>query len=79
VVKYRDLELEDYADIVRRTLASRWWGDGEPTPGVVFGPKVFEDNITRPGVRRSARDSEKERRAEEDRAAIARVLARAGS
>jgi hypothetical protein len=77
VMKYRDLELEDYADIIRRTLASRWWGDGEITPGVVFGPKVFEDNIARQGVSRLAKDAEKKERAQRDRAAIARVLARA--
>jgi DNA-binding MarR family transcriptional regulator len=75
VVKYADLELEDYADIIRRTLASRWWGDGEPTPGVVFGPKVFEDNITRQGAPKDAK-AEKDARSEEDLAAIERILAR---
>lgn len=44
---YPDLTLEEHADIIKRTLASRWWGDGPAGIGVIYGPKVFEDNITR--------------------------------
>lgn len=47
VRKYPDIDFDEHADIVRRTLASRWWGTGPPAIGVVYGPKVFEDNITR--------------------------------
>lgn len=50
VVLYPDLTREKYAGIIARTLASKWWGDGAPSIGVVFGPKVFEENITRPGT-----------------------------
>lgn len=49
LVNYPDITDAELADIIHRTLASRWWGDGPPSPGVVFGPRVFEDNITRPG------------------------------
>jgi hypothetical protein len=76
--KYRDLELEDFEDIIRRTLASKWWGDGEVSPGVVFGPAVFEDNITRAGVPKTAKDSERRQRAAADREAIQRILKRTG-
>jgi hypothetical protein len=47
VVDYPDIKLEEHRDIIRRTLASRWWGPNDPTIGVVYGPRVFEDNITR--------------------------------
>lgn len=47
VVAYPDLTVDEHADIIRRTLASRWWGKDAPSIGVVYGPKVFEDNITR--------------------------------
>jgi hypothetical protein len=76
VVKYRDLTLGDFADIIRRTLASRWWGGGEVTAGVVFGPAVFEDNITRQGIARGTKDSERRERAAKDREAIQRILER---
>lgn len=78
VVTYPDLELEDHADIIRRTLASKWWGS-EPNPGigVIYGEKVFEDNIDRPGVPKNAKDAEKRERATRDREAIERVMARA--
>jgi hypothetical protein len=39
----------EMSDIIRRTLVSRWWGDDDPSIGVVFGPKVFEENMTRSG------------------------------
>ncbi|MET0604195.1 MAG: hypothetical protein ABW167_19580 [Baekduia sp.] len=44
---YPDITLAEHADIIRRTLASQWWGKGEASIGVVYGPNVFEDNITR--------------------------------
>jgi len=47
VVEFPDLTLDDHADIIRRTLSSKWWGDDPATVGVVYGPKVFENNITR--------------------------------
>lgn len=49
VLAYPDLTLAQHADIIRRTLASRWWGSGPASIGVVYGPNVFEDNIDRPG------------------------------
>lgn len=53
---YPDITLEEHADIIRRTLKSKWWGTGEPSIGVVYGPRVFEDNITRGLGTRAARD-----------------------
>lgn len=44
---YPDITLDEHADIIRRTLASHWWGSNKPTPSVVYGMGVFEDNITR--------------------------------
>lgn len=49
---YPDIALAKHEDIIRRTLASQWWGHGPPSIGVVFGPNVFEENITRPGLPR---------------------------
>jgi hypothetical protein len=54
VREFPDITLVEHADIIRRTLASEWWGDGAPSVGVVYGPKVFEDNITRTGGRKLA-------------------------
>lgn len=49
--EYPDLTFEEHADIVRRTIASRWWKEeGPPSFNVVYGPNVFEENITRPGA-----------------------------
>lgn len=45
---FPELTIEQHGDIIRRTLRSRWWGDDEPSIGVVYGPRVFEDNIERP-------------------------------
>jgi hypothetical protein len=53
---YPDLTLDEHRDIIGRTLASKWWGDAAPTIGVVFGPKVFEDNITRSPSPRTSRN-----------------------
>jgi hypothetical protein len=47
--EWPDLSHSDVADIIRRTLVSRWWGDDDPSIGVVFGPAVFEENMTRQG------------------------------
>lgn len=52
---YPDITPEEHAGIIRRTLASRWWGSGPPAIGVVFGPDVFEENITRPAAPVAAR------------------------
>lgn len=49
VLEYPALGLDEHADIIARTLSSQWWGQDAPTVGVVYGPKVFEDNITRSG------------------------------
>lgn len=48
---YPDITFDEHADIIGRVLASRWWGSAEPEFGVVFGLKVFENNITRSGDR----------------------------
>jgi hypothetical protein len=42
------------SDVIRRTLLSRWWGSDPPSVGVVFGPKVFEENLSREGTPVSA-------------------------
>lgn len=52
IVMYPDITLDKHRDIIRRTLLSKWWGTGRPSIGVVYGPDVFEDNITRPGTPR---------------------------
>lgn len=45
--EYPDLGFDDHVGIIDRTLASAWWGDGDASFNVVYGPKVFEENITR--------------------------------
>lgn len=52
VVAYPDLTLDDHRRIIENTLASHWWGDERESIGVVYGPKVFEDNISRKATRR---------------------------
>jgi hypothetical protein len=36
-----------YRRMIDHTLASRWWGDDEPHPGVIFGKRVAEQSIQR--------------------------------
>lgn len=50
VVKYPAISFDEHKDIISRTLSSRWWGQGRASIGVVYGPKVFEENITRPAT-----------------------------
>ena len=47
VHQWPDLTLEDHQRIIASTLASRWWGSGEETINVIYGPRVFENNIDR--------------------------------
>jgi hypothetical protein len=42
-----NLSDAEVADVIRRTLTSRWWGADAPSIGVVFGPNVFEENLSR--------------------------------
>jgi hypothetical protein len=76
---YPDLSFDEHSDIIRRTLASRWWGADPPSIGVVFGPNVFEENITRPEVpsERAAklqRQKEKEQRLERGHETLMRIM-----
>lgn len=61
--EYPDLTLEDHARIIANTLESRWWSDGQddgekPTFNVVYGPRIFEQNISRKPGRRRRRGEE---------------------
>ena len=62
VVNYPDITLDEHRDIIRRTLASKWWGDNPPTIGVVYGEKVFEDNITRQPTPRQSKEADRQER-----------------
>lgn len=73
-VDWPELTVEQHRDIIERTLASKWWGDGAPSVGVVFGPKVFEENMTRKLSEKESKASGKARRSAEDRAAIQRII-----
>lgn len=79
VITYPDITSDEHADIIRRTLASRWWGEDPPSIGVVYGPKVFEDNITRE-AKKSAKaakadaNDERKMRAARGLAAIQRII-----
>jgi hypothetical protein len=44
---YPDLTFEDHQRIIANAISSQWWGSGKANPGHVFGPKVFEINISR--------------------------------
>ena len=70
---YPDITFDEYADIIRRTLASRWWGSGSPSIGVVFGPNVFEDNIARSDAPQTDKRLDKKQRDERRLAAIHRL------
>lgn len=70
VLDWPELTVEQHRDIINRTLESRWWGDDAPGVGVVYGPRVFEENMTRqPSGKQSKKDARAERRAK-DLAAI---------
>lgn len=43
-----DVPFERWAEVVDACLASPWW-EGAPSIGVVFGPRVVEDNLLNPG------------------------------
>ncbi len=74
VAAYPDITFAEHQDIIRRTLSSRWWGTDRPSIGVVYGPKVFEDNITRSATpTKQTKDAEKAARDERRMAAMARV------
>jgi hypothetical protein len=74
VLKYPDITLEKHRDIIARTLSSRWWGTNPPTIGVVYGPKVFEENITRPAASLSKPTDLKTERDRKRLAAMARLM-----
>lgn len=74
VVKYSDISFEEHRDIIARTLASKWWGSNQPTIGVVYGPKVFEENITRPAESLSKPTDLKTERDRKRLAAMARLM-----
>ena len=42
-----DLDPPAVARIIDATLASRWWGDDRAGPGVVFGPRCWDENMHR--------------------------------
>lgn len=74
VVEWPDLTFDQHKDIIRRTLASRWWGDDPPSVGVVYGPKVFEDNIARKVGERAQKKAARDERRQRDREAIDRLI-----
>lgn len=47
---YPGLTLEQHSRIIRNVLASKWWGSDPAAVGVVYGPKVWEENMTRPAT-----------------------------
>lgn len=82
LASWPDLSDEQVTDVIRRTLSSRWWGSDPPTVGVIFGPKVFEENLSRDGAPVSApagvthlrpNASAEERRMERQRQRAARI------
>lgn len=76
VADWPELTLEQHEDIIRRTLASRWWGSGPASIGVVYGPRVFEDNMTREPTEGQQQTTAREQRAARDIEAIQRLVAR---
>lgn len=70
VAAYPDIGIERHSEIIANTLASMWWGDGRGSIGVVYGPKVFEDNIARKATptgkrAKAAAKAERQRRSHE--------------
>lgn len=47
LIQWPDLDERALTDIIRNTLNSRWWGDDKPSVGVVFGPRIWEENMNR--------------------------------
>lgn len=73
VIEHPGITPAQHADIIRRTLASKWWGEGQPSVGVVYGPKVFEDNIDREPSSKQTKADDKEARRARRRAARDRL------
>lgn len=44
---YPSLTFEELVSAMRATLSSKWWGTDAPSIGVIFGPRIFEDNLNR--------------------------------
>lgn len=72
LAKWPDLTEDQISSMIRRTLSSKWWGDDQPSIGVVFGPKVFEDNLSRSGA--AVRTKNGNGRVDEDYQQLSRVL-----
>lgn len=66
------LTLDDFRRIIANTLASGWWDGGvgaDPQVGVVFGPKVFEENVHRPATKAVSRPGSAKAAARQQRTA----------
>jgi hypothetical protein len=76
VLAYTDLTFEDHQRIIRNTLASKWWGDDRPSVGVIYGPRVFEENISRKAIPagKQAKAAAKDERTKNRLAAMQRVM-----
>lgn len=68
VVQWPGLSLARHREVIEFTLGSKWWGDGPPSVGVVYGPKIWETNLARTSPspegsagRRRAKESKSER------------------
>lgn len=77
VIAYPDIDFEKHRSIIERTLASKWWckngADERASVGVVYGPNVFEENITRRPTVRQDRDADRKALDAKRLAALRRV------
>lgn len=67
VKAYTDLTFDDHARIISNTLASRWWGEDKASVGVVYGPNVFEENISRKPTRNAKAEAAEAKRVRQER------------
>ena len=74
-----EVPFEQWARTVDGVLESPWW-EGSPSIGVVFGPKVVEENLANPSrargraqTRQSAAERERQRRDERIKARLERA------
>jgi hypothetical protein len=48
LTEYDDVPFETWTTVVVKVLEHPWWGDGPPSIGVVFGPKILAQNLADP-------------------------------
>ena len=71
LLDYPEHGFDRWARMVDEVLESPWWGEGSPSIGAFFGPRVVEDNLLNPrrGAARRETAAQRKRRERDERIA----------